>query len=194
MTERAASANVFLLGGSAGSFKLIFDLIEGLPGNFPMPVIVVIHRSRKFRSEVEALLDSRSQMVVCLAEDKMKLEKGHVYFAPPDYHLLLEPEETFTLDYSEPVFHSRPSIDTTFISVADVYRDKVVAMLLSGANADGAEGLCYICAQNGLAIVQDPLDAEVKTMPESAISKCKDAFILTDESIFAFVKSITNEQ
>jgi len=192
--EKAAKAKVLLLGGSAGSSRLIFNLIEQLPGDFPLPIIVVIHRSRKFKSEIEVLLNSKSALSVCLAEDKAELRQGYVYFAPPDYHLLLEPGGTFTLDYSEPVFFSRPSIDTTFVSVSDVYQDKVVAVLLSGANADGSEGLCYIQARNGVAIIQDPSDAEVKTMPESAISLCKDAFILTDESIFDFIKGIKKEQ
>ena len=192
--EKAAKAKVLLLGGSAGSSRLIFSLIEQLPADFPLPIVVVIHRSRKFRSEIEVLLNSRSALSVCLAEDKAELRQGSVYFAPPDYHLLLEPDGTFTLDYSEPVFFSRPSIDSTFVSVSDVYQDKVVAVLLSGANADGSEGLCYIQERNGVAIIQDPSDAEVKTMPESAISLCKDALILSDESIFAFIKSIKKEQ
>jgi two-component system chemotaxis response regulator CheB len=192
--EKAAKAKVLLLGGSAGSSRLIFSLIEQLPADFPLPIVVVIHRSRKFRSEIEVLLNSRSALSVCLAEDKAELRQGSVYFAPPDYHLLLEPDGTFTLDYSEPVFFSRPSIDSTFVSVSDVYQDKVVAVLLSGANADGSEGLCYIQERNGVAIIQDPSDAEVKTMPESAISLCKDALILSDESIFDFIKSIKKEQ
>lgn len=192
--RRAAKARVLLLAGSAGSSKLIFRLVEQLPEDFPMPVIVVMHRSRRFKSEIEALLDSRSKLSVSLAADKAPLEKGNVYFAPPDYHLLLEPDETFTLDYSEPVFHSRPSIDSTFFSVADVFQDKVVAVLLSGANADGSEGLCYVKAKNGIAIIQDPAGAEVKTMPEAALAICKDALILADESIFAFITGITKEQ
>ena len=192
--KKAARAKVLLLGGSAGSSKLIFNLIEQLPPDFPLPIIVIMHRSRSFKSDIEILLDSKSALSVCLAEDKTKLRQGYVYFAPPDYHLLLEPDETFTLDYSEPVHFSRPSIDSTFISVSDVYQDRVVAVLLSGANADGSEGLCYIQARNGVAIIQDPADAEVKAMPESAISLCKDALILTDESIFAFIKGIIKEQ
>jgi len=191
--QKAANAKVLLLGGSAGSSSLIFHLIEQLPADFPLPVIVVLHRSRKFKSEIEVLLDSRSALVVCVAEDKAKLKKGHVYFAPPDYHLLLEPDETFTLDFSEPVIYSRPSIDATFFSVSDVYRDKVVALILSGASSDGSEGLCYIRARNGLAIIQDPDTVEVKVMPESAISLCRDALILTDESIFTFIGSIGKE-
>lgn len=193
LLQKAGTAKVLLIGGSAGSSALIFNLIEQLPADFPLPVIVVIHRSRKFKSEIEVVLDSKSALRVCLAEDKAKLQKGNVYFAPPDYHLLLEPDETFTLDFSEPVLYSRPSIDATFLSVSDVFKDKVIALILSGASADGSEGLCYIRARNGLAIVQDPDRAEVKVMPESAISLCKDALILTDESIFAFIKSIGKE-
>lgn len=182
-----------LLGGSAGSSKLIFNLIEQLPADFPLPVIVVMHRSRKFKSEIEVLLDSKSALSVCLAGDKAQLRKGCVYFAPPDYHLLLEPDETFTLDYSEPVFFSRPSINSTFVSVSDVYKDRVVAVLLSGANADGSDGLSYIESRGGLVIIQDPASAEVRTMPESAISVCENALILADEGIFGFIKSITKE-
>src|SRR5690606_5939006 len=111
-----------------------------LPKNFPLPVVVVIHRSRKHRSSIEELLNSKSKVKVKVAEDKDQLKKGTVYFAPSDYHLLVEPDGSISLDSSEPVLYSRPSIDVTFESIADVYRDNVIALLLSGANADGAEG------------------------------------------------------
>ena len=140
---------------------------------------------------MEELLDSKSSICVKLAEDKEKIRKGFVYFAPPDYHLLLEPDDIFTLDTSEPVMYCRPSIDVTFQSVADVYQEKVIALLLSGANADGADGLCYIHNKRGLIGVQDPEIAEVRTMPEAAINRCSADLILNNSQIFSFVARIS---
>ena len=180
-----------LLGCSAGGFNLVFELVKKLPSEFPLPVIVVIHRSRKYPSTIEELLDKKSDLKVALAADKDILTKGNVYFAPSDYHLLLEPDGSLTLDYSEPVLYSRPSIDVTFQSVADVYQDKIVAILFSGASEDGSEGICYIKDRNGLVIIQDLESAEVKTMPQAAISKCEDALVLTNDEIFTFINSMS---
>lgn len=190
--NKARQAKVLLLGCSAGGFNLVFDLITGLPESFPLPILVVVHRSRKFKSAIEELLDRKSNLKVSMAADKDKIMAGHVYFAPSDYHLLLEPDGSLTLDYSEPVLYSRPSIDTTFQSVADVFHDQIVAVLLSGASEDGAEGICYIHSMKGVVIIQDPGCAEIKTMPQSAISKCKDALVLDDDGIFEFINSIAD--
>lgn len=189
--EKARTAKVLLLGCSAGGFNLVFELIKKLPLNFLLPVVVVIHRSRIYPSSIEELMDRKSNLKVGLAIDKEIIAKGNVYFAPADYHLLLEPDGSFTLDYSEPVLHSRPSIDVTFQSVADVYQDKIVAILLSGASEDGSEGVCYIKARNGLVVIQDPEDAEVKTMPQAAIHRCEDALVLTNDGIFTFIDHIS---
>ncbi|EOR94830.1 CheB methylesterase [Arcticibacter svalbardensis MN12-7] len=191
--RKAREAKVLLLGGSAGGFNLVFELVRKLPLHFPLPVVVVIHRSRNYPSFIEEILDRKSELKVVLAVNKEKISKGKVYFAPSDYHLLLEPDGSFTLDYSEPVLHSRPSIDVTFQSVADVYQDKIVAILFSGASEDGSYGLCYIKEKKGLVIIQDPKIAEVKTMPQAALSKCKDALVLTNEGIFAFIDSISEK-
>lgn len=139
---------------------------------------------------MEELLNSKSNIQVKLSEDKEMIRKGCAYFAPPDYHLLLEPEGCFSLDSSEPVLYSRPSIDVTFKSVADVYKEKVIGMLLSGANEDGADGLCYIHDKGGLVVIQNPDEAEVRRMPEAAVSRCPGALILTNEDIFAFLSNI----
>jgi len=189
--KKAREAEVLLLGCSAGGFNLVFELIRRLPSNFPLPVVVVIHRSRNYPSSIEEILDKKSGLKVVLAVDKEKLSKGYVYFAPSDYHLLLEPDGSFTLDYSEPVLYSRPSIDVTFQSVADIYMDKIVAILFSGASEDGSEGMLYIEDKNGLVIIQEPKDAEVKIMPQAALFKCKDALVLTNDEIFAFIDSIS---
>ena len=128
--------------------------------------------------------------MVKVANDKDQLKRGTVYFAPSDYHLLLEPDQTFTLDCSEPVLYSRPSIDVTFQSVADVFNENVIAFLLSGANTDGASGMCYIRQKNGFTVVQDPNSAEVRTMPEAAINRCSADLILSTQEIFSFIDSL----
>jgi two-component system, chemotaxis family, protein-glutamate methylesterase/glutaminase len=188
--RRIEDAKVVLIGCSAGGFTLVYDIISKLPKNFPLPVIVVIHRSRKHKSSIEDILNNKSKVMVKVAADKDRLNKGSVYFAPSDYHVLLEPNETLTLDSSEPVWFSRPSIDVTFQSVADVYKDKVIAILLSGANADGADGICYIHDKQGFTIVQDPEEAEVRTMPEAAISRFNADLILTNLEIFSFMENL----
>ncbi len=165
-------------------------MVLQLPADFPIPVVLVIHRSRKFKSSLEELLHRRAKLSVKLADDKEAMEKGCVYFAPSDYHLLLEPEGVFSLDSSEPVLFCRPSIDITFKSVADVYEDKVMAILLSGANEDGAEGICHVYEKGGVTVVQDPEHAEVKTMPEAAIKLCRPDLILTNTELFELVSGI----
>ena len=189
-SNRVKNAKVVVIGCSAGGFTLVFDIISKLPKNFPLPVIVVIHRSRKHKSSIEELLNNKSKVIVKVANDKDQLKRGHVYFAPSDYHLLLEPDETLTLDCSEPILFSRPSIDVTFQSVADVYNEQVIAILLSGANADGAAGICYIHDRKGFTIVQDPESAEVRTMPEAAISRCGTDLILNNWEIFSFMDNL----
>ncbi|MBC8054148.1 MAG: chemotaxis protein CheB [Sphingobacteriaceae bacterium] len=190
--NRVSKAKVVVIGCSAGGFTLVFDIISKLPRNFPLPVIVVIHRSRKHKSSIEEILNSKSKVMVRVAGDKDQLIKGNVYFAPSDYHLLLEPDESLTLDCSEPVLYSRPSIDVTFQSVADVYNEKVIAILLSGANTDGANGICYIHAKKGFTVVQDPESAEVRTMPEAAISQCSADLILSNLEIFSFMDNLAS--
>ena len=188
--ERVRKAKVVLIGCSAGGFTLVYDIVSKLPRNFPLPVIVVIHRSRKHKSSIEEILNSKSKLMVKVAADKDQLKRGNVYFAPSDYHLLLEPDESLTLDCSEPILYSRPSIDVTFQSVADVYHDNVIAILLSGANADGADGICYIHEKKGFTVVQHPDSAEVRTMPEAAINKWSADLILSNLEIFSFMETL----
>jgi two-component system chemotaxis response regulator CheB len=188
--SRFKEAKVVVIGCSAGGFALVFDIIAKLPKNFPLPVIVVIHRSRKHKSSIEEILNTKSKAMVKVASEKDQLKKGNVYFAPSDYHLLLEPDGSLTLDSSEPVMFSRPSIDVTFQSVADVYNEQVIAILLSGANSDGAEGICYIHQKQGFTVIQNPDSAEVRTMPEAAINRCSADLILTNLEIFSFMETL----
>ncbi|MDP2415303.1 chemotaxis protein CheB [Daejeonella sp.] len=173
-----------MIGCSAGGFSLLHDLILQLPENYPVAVIVIIHRSRKYESRIEKILTAKGLIPVKLAADKQWMKPGNVYFAPADYHLLLEPDRSFTLDFSEPVHFCRPSIDVTFQSVSDVLGSKVIGVLLSGANRDGANGIKYIGDKGGLTVVQDPQEAEVNTMPQSAIALTQVDLILKNEELF----------
>ncbi|MHB1179549.1 MAG: chemotaxis protein CheB [Daejeonella sp.] len=173
-----------MIGCSAGGFSLLHDLILQLPENYPVAVIVIIHRSRKYESRIEKILTAKGLIPVKLAADKQWMKPGSVYFAPADYHLLLEPDLSFTLDFSEPVHFCRPSIDVTFQSVSDVLGSKVIGVLLSGANQDGANGIKYIGDKGGLTVVQDPQEAEVNTMPQSAIALTQVDLILKNEELF----------
>ena len=183
-------AEVLLVGCSAGGFNLVFDLVLKLPAHYPLAVIIIIHRSKKFKSSLEELLNRKANLPVRLVQDKEPLKKGCVYFAPSDYHLLIEPELIFSLDFSDPVLFCRPAIDITFKSAADIFGEKVISILLSGANEDGADGTFFIRKKGGLAIVQDPAVAEVATMPQAAINRGAADLILNNSDIFDLVSNI----
>ena len=162
---------LLVIGGSAGSLQVLRELLNALPQNARYAVIVVIHRLKNVSSDLERIISDNKTILEPV--DKEPIKNGHIYLAPQNYHLLIENDRTFSLDYSEPINFSRPSIDVTFESVAAVYGASAVAILLSGANNDGAEGIGYILEKNGTAIVQDPATAEYPAMPKAAIEKHK---------------------
>lgn len=163
--------DVITIGGSAGSLVVLSELLDTLPHHFATPVIIVLHRLRNVQSEMGRLLSTKRRIVE--PEDKDPVREHCIYLAPQNYHLLVEAERTFMLDYSELVNYSRPSIDMTFSSVADAYGPGTLGILLSGANKDGAAGLCQIIAAGGRGIVQDPQTAAFEAMPQSAIEMCE---------------------
>src|SRR6476661_4202191 len=132
---------VFLIGGSAGSLKILLEVLPHLDKNLKFPIVIILHRKRSMDSPLSDLLKVRSGLEIIEAEEKQKLMPGIIYLAPPDYHLLIEKDLSFSLDFSEKLNYSRPSIDVTFISASQVYNENTTALLLSGANADGVEGL-----------------------------------------------------
>jgi len=190
IVSKIKNAEILLIGCSAGGFSIVYDMVLNFSENFPLPVLIVIHRGRKYKSFIEERLNLNSKLKVKMAEDKEQIKKGTVYFAPPDYHLLVEEDGSLSLDYSEPVLFCRPAIDATFQSAADVYKEKVIAVLLSGANEDGAEGIAYISELNGLTVVQDPDCAELRTMPQSAIEKANVDLILNNLQIAELMNEI----
>jgi two-component system chemotaxis response regulator CheB len=159
--------DLVVVGTSWGGLAALRTLVAGLPDSFQMAVTLVQHRHKDSDHLLRTLLQERSSLVVCEVEDKMPIEHGHIYVAPPDYHTLVEPGH-FSLNTDAPVRYSRPSIDVTFSSAADSYGHRTVGVVLTGANADGASGLRRISDRGGLALVQDPETAESRPMPEAA--------------------------
>ena len=127
------------------------------------------------------------------AEEKEKLLPGYVYIVPADYHLLIENSHTISLDYSEKVNYSRPSIDVTFQSAAEVFKNELVCILLSGSNADGVEGLLAVKKYGGLAVVQDPQTAIMPYMPQQALNNAKPDVILDSLKMAAFINELINK-
>jgi two-component system chemotaxis response regulator CheB len=160
---------LIVVGASLGGFHALETLLGGLPRDFPLPVAVVQHRSSDSDELLATLLRRSSRLPIVEVEDKHSITPGEIYIAPANYHLLVE-EGHFALSTEGPVQFARPSIDVLFESAADAYRDKVVAVLLSGSNSDGARGMTRVKECGGLAIVQDPASAESSRMPEAAIA------------------------
>jgi two-component system chemotaxis response regulator CheB len=180
--KRWQDSKVLLLGGSAGSFKILFRAIKYLPPNLNKTVIIIIHRKKNFLSEIEKLFAENSRMYLREVGDKESIDNNTIYIAPANYHTLIENETQFSLDVSDAVWYSKPSIDVTFESAADIFKDKCTAILLSGANQDGAKGLLNLRKHGSLTIVQDPADAEMIDMPTAAINiKAADYILKTDE-------------
>lgn len=161
---------VIVIGGSAGSLDVLLRIIGRIPANFNCVVIIIIHRKSDKDSILENLIEHRTKLEVREVEDKEPIVVNTIYLAPPDYHLLVENEKTFSLDSSEKIQFSRPSIDVTFESVSEVFKERVIGIILSGANADGAEGLLKIKHAGGYTIAQEPATADVAFMPQQAIN------------------------
>lgn len=189
--QRSHEIELLLIGGSAGSLKVILDILPDLSSP-SFPIIIILHRKPLQHSVLQNLLSAYTQIPVIEAEDKTTLEPGAIYIAPSDYHLLIEKNKMVTLDYSEKVNHSRPSIDICFMSAADIYKDKTYAILLSGANSDGTDGLKRIKQNNGIAIAQCPETAEVSFMPKQAIEKVSIDYILRPEEIASFINNLND--
>jgi two-component system chemotaxis response regulator CheB len=188
-TAPGVGYDLVVVGTSWGGLAALRTLVGGLPDSFQMAVTLVQHRHRDSDHALRALLQEHSTLEVCDVEDKMPLEHGHVYVAPPNYHTLIEPGH-FSLSTDAPVRYSRPSIDVTFSSAADSYTHRTVGIVLTGANADGADGLRRISDRGGLAIVQDPATAESPTMPAAAQKAVPRARVMSLEGIVEFLATL----
>jgi two-component system, chemotaxis family, protein-glutamate methylesterase/glutaminase len=163
------SYGLVTIGASWGGLHAIETVLGALPAGFQTPIAIAQHRAVDSGSgALTRLLSLRSGLDVREAEDKEPIEAGRVYVAPSDYHLLVD-EDGFSLSTEGTVQHSRPSIDVLFDTAADVYADRLVGVILTGANADGAYGIRRVKRRGGLTIAQDPETAEKRTMPQAAI-------------------------
>ena len=167
----ATQIEAIVVGASAGGVDALATLIEALPQPFVPAILVVVHIPADRPSLLANLYGQRSRLPVREALDKERIEPGTIYFAPPDYHLLVEKEKSIALSQEPPVAFSRPSIDVLFESAAEAYGKALLGIVLSGANSDGAEGLAAIRAAGGRAWVQDPGDALADAMPAAAIAR-----------------------
>jgi two-component system, chemotaxis family, protein-glutamate methylesterase/glutaminase len=178
------------IGASWGGLHAVGTLLEGIPQQLDQTIVVAQHRSAESsRGVLESLLQRHIGRPVSEPGDKEPLERCHVYVAPADYHLLVE-DSHFALSVDARVQFARPSIDVLFESVAQVYRDRAIGIVLTGANEDGSEGLRRISDRGGFAIVQDPESAESRTMPEAARKAVPRARVMTIDGIAAFLAAL----
>jgi two-component system, chemotaxis family, protein-glutamate methylesterase/glutaminase len=188
--DTVARYKMLAIGGSAGSLDAILKIVAALPVTNYLSVAIIVHRKNSGESILVDLLSDRTKLIVKEVEDKEMINGGCIYLAPADYHLLIENEKMFSLDSSEKVHHSRPSIDVTFESVAEVFGKSAIGVLLSGANADGARGLDKIKQTGGLTIVQNPESADVAYMPQQALEQMKPDQILNGDELAVFLKKL----
>lgn len=175
---RPAAVAALVAGGSAGALEAFSRLFAGLPEDFTVPIVIVLHRPRRDYSELPSALAAALGRPVREPQDKEPLAGATIYLAPADYHLLIDRDSAFALSVDAPVNFSRPSIDVLFESAADALGARLAGILLSGANADGAQGLQAIEAAGGRSFIQFPDDAANPAMPNAAIAACRYAWVL----------------
>ncbi|KMS58946.1 chemotaxis protein CheB [Sphingobium baderi] len=167
-----AEPSAVAIGASAGAVEALLQILPALPAGYRLPVLVVVHVPRDRGNSLVSLFQTRCRLRVKEAEDKEETCPGTIYFAPSDYHLLVEADGSLSLSSDEPVHHSRPAIDVLFESAADAFGTGLVGIVLTGANQDGASGLKAVVEAGGMGIVQDPATALVPTMPRAALAAC----------------------
>ncbi|QPJ64820.1 MAG: chemotaxis protein CheB [Candidatus Nitrohelix vancouverensis] len=181
---------MIVLGGSAGSFKVLGQLLKDLPAEFPVPIVVVQHVWKGSNGSVANTLNHIANLNVSEAEEKIVPMHSNIYLAPGGYHLLIETDKSFSLSIDPLVNYSRPSIDVLFQSAAEAYGQSLIGILLTGANADGAKGLKAIKDAGGLAIVQDPETAESPFMPARALEITPVDHIVAAEQIGGLLQDL----
>ena len=189
----ALAIEAVVIGASAGAVQALSIVLPALPADYRLPVLVVVHVPPDRRNALAELFQSKCVIRVREAEDKEPIEPGVVYFAPPDYHLLVEDDRSLALSTDEPVLHSRPSIDVLFESAADVFGPALVGVILTGANHDGASGLRALAAAGGVAVVEEPATAFAPAMPEAALAACEAARPMSLDAIASFLLTLSDE-
>lgn len=179
--ELLTNREAIVIGGSAGAVQVLRQIL--IPLKVDLPVVVVIHLSPTRESSLPTLFAHDCKMRVAEPFDKEHVAPGTIYFGPADYHLMIEGGHTFALSVGPRVYHSRPSIDVLFESAAEAFRERLVGLVLSGANRDGATGVAAIRDKGGLVLVQDPSSSESEEMPRAAIQAASPQFIGPPEQI-----------
>lgn len=177
-----------IIGASAGALEALSAILPELPADFACPVFVIVHVPPHKRSVLADIFAAKCRLPAIEVADKEPVAAGGIYFAPPNYHMLIEDEAHVALSSDEEVLFSRPSIDVAFESAADVWGDRLTGIILTGANHDGARGLRAIAAAGGITIVQDPETAYAKAMPEAAIASCPQALVLGLSDISSYLR------
>lgn len=185
-----APVKAIAIGASAGAVQALLAVLPVLPARFALPVLVVVHVPPDRDNVLVPLLQAKCRLPVKEAEDKEPLTGGVIYFAPSDYHLLVETSGHVALSTDEPVNYSRPSIDVLFESAADAFGPGLVGVVLSGANHDGAAGLKAVFDAGGAAIVQDRAEAYAAAMPDAALQACPTASVMTLDAIASYLSSL----
>jgi len=188
------NCEALIIGGSAGSLEVLLKVLPALDTDLAFPVLIVIHRKNGADSLLPELLSGRTRLTVKEAEEKELLLPGVIYIAPSDYHVLVEMDHTLSLDYSEKINYSRPAIDASFQTAAEVYQDRLACILLSGSNADGVDGLKYVKDWGGMAVIQNPDNAQVAYMPNQAKSQVKIDHILNAEDMAEFINLLSQSK
>ena len=189
-TQAPGPWDAVVIGGSSGAIDVLNVVLPALPASFPAAAIVLLHLPSDRPSRLADIFGYRCALPAREAEDQQPIWPGHVYFGPPGYHLLVDHGPRLALSIDPPVNFSRPSIDVLFQSAADCYGERLLGVLLSGANEDGAEGLAAIHAAGGHALVQAPETAAMRAMPDAALARVPAAQVLAPEEIAAFLEQL----
>ena len=187
--DAALAYDIVVVGTSWGGLAALRTLVGGLPPEYELPIALVQHRHRDADTMLARFLQQHTQLRVCEVEDKQPIEPGRLFVAPANYHMLVE-QGYFSLSTDAPVRFSRPSIDVALMSAASAYGHRAVGVVLTGANADGAEGLRHIADNGGMAVIQDPASAEVNTMPAAALKAVPTARVFPLDRIAAFLAAL----
>lgn len=179
-----------VVGASAGGVEALLSIFGLLPDTFSLPIIAVLHLPDERRSQLAEVFARRLNIPVKEARDKEVVEAGTLYFAEPGYHLSVEHDRSLSLSQEDRVHHSRPAIDYLFASAADVYGQRLLAILLTGANQDGARGLVHVKQSGGTTVVQDPQEARIAVMPLAALALHTPDHILSLSRIGSLLASL----
>lgn len=181
---------LLIIGGSAGGLDVLLEVLPKLKTPLSFAIVIVLHRKNTQELTLTELMSIKATLQVKEVEDKEAIQKSVIYVAPADYHLLIERSHHFALDYSEKINFSRPSIDVTLESAADVYGASLTCIILSGANNDGTQGAKIVKEKGGLVVAQQPETAVVPVMPDSMIKNVQPHHVLDIPQLIQFINSL----